>query len=401
MFIMIVGKRTSMLLCRSSNTLARTIVTFRTKVIDHDGWPSNVPLSPRNVKCKSIPKLHRCSHNQQGANKIQQHIDFDPYVLLKHDLAYIYEDIRQELNRATIHQELNKMAAYYLDGQGKAFRPMVTILMAKALNHHADNENTCLSNAQRQIAMISEMIHTASLVHDDVIDQSYARRGKPSVNLLWNHKQLTLAGDFIIAVTSMMLARVRHDEVSHILSQTLTDLVQGEFMQLYSAETENERFAHYFTKTYRKTASLIANSLKAIGVLSGVDNHMVELSFQYGRNIGLAFQLVDDLLDFVSSSEVLGKPVAVDLKLGLATAPVLFACEQFPELNLMIRRRFRDPGDVERAFEMVHMSRGFAQTRHLVQRHCSEACRLASQLCGSPYQKGLIMVSDMILKRMQ
>ncbi|XP_053668460.1 all trans-polyprenyl-diphosphate synthase PDSS1-like [Anopheles marshallii] len=392
MSMLIVGKRTLMLLCRSSNTLARTIVA-NNKGNGHDGW--------FGAGHKSISMLHHRMYNQQGANKLQQQYDNDPYLLLKHDLKYIYEDIRLQLNRATTHQELNKMAAYYLDGQGKAFRPMVTLLMAKALNHHAENENSCLSNAQRQIAMISEMIHTASLVHDDVIDQSYARRGKPSVNMLWNHKQLALAGDFIIAVTSMMLARVKHDEVSHMLSQTLTDLVQGEFMQLYSAQTENERFAYYFTKTYRKTASLIANSLKAIGVLSGVDNHMVELSFQYGRNIGLAFQLADDLLDFVSSSDVLGKPVAVDLKLGLATAPVLFACEQFPELNLMVRRRFRDPGDVERALEMVHISRGFEQTRHLVQRHCSEACRLASQLSGSPYQRGLIMIGDMILKRIQ
>lgn len=99
-------------------------------------------------------------------------------------------------------------------------------------------------------------------------------------------------------------------------------------MQLGSKETENERFTHYLTKTYRKTASLIANSLKAVAILGGADEQLSEIAFQYGRNIGLAFQLVDDLLDFVASSESMGKPTAADLKLGLATAPVLFACEK-------------------------------------------------------------------------
>ncbi|KXJ81054.1 hypothetical protein RP20_CCG022134 [Aedes albopictus] len=95
----------------------------------------------------------------------------------------------QEINRATNHQELKKIAVYYFDGQGKAIRPMVAMLMAKALNYHMHNETSNVVHAQRQIAMISEMIHTASLVHDDVIDQSFARRGKPSVNVIWNHKK--------------------------------------------------------------------------------------------------------------------------------------------------------------------------------------------------------------------
>lgn len=352
------------------------------------------------------PVTHPCMrgyssvHTQQPAGPIREY-NIDPYILLDDELKYIFEDIRQEINRATNHQELEKIAVYYFDGQGKAIRPMVAMLMAKALNYHMHNETSNVVHAQRQIAMISEMIHTASLVHDDVIDQSFARRGKPSVNVIWNHKKVTQAGDYVLAVASMLLARLKHDEVTHILSQVLTDLVQGEFMQLGSKETENERFAHYFTKTYRKTASLIANSLKAVAVLSGADEQMVELSFQYGRNLGLAFQFVDDLLDFVSSSEAMGKPAAADLKLGLATAPVLFACEKFPELNPMILRRFREPGDVERAYELVHQSQGLEQTRFLARKHCIEALRLASQISESPYQKGLIVVGDFVLNRMK
>ncbi|XP_035438331.1 all trans-polyprenyl-diphosphate synthase PDSS1 [Spodoptera frugiperda] len=325
----------------------------------------------------------------------------DPYRLLEDDLNGIYEDIRSELERNTNQSELNTIATYYFDGQGKALRPMVAILMARAVNYHVYGENSALLPSQRQVAMISEMIHSASLIHDDVIDQSDFRRGKPSVNVLWNHKKVAMAGDFILAVASMMIARLRSDDVTLVLSQVVTDLVQGEFMQLGSKETENERFAHYLTKTYRKTASLIANSVKAVALLSGADESTCELAFQYGRNLGLSFQLVDDLLDFVSSAQAMGKPTAADLKLGLATAPVLFACEKYPELNPMIMRRFQEPGDVEKAYELVHKSRGLEQTRFLARKHGAEAARLAAELADSPYQKGLVVTTDLVLNRIK
>lgn len=124
-------------------------------------------------------------------------------------------------------------------------------------------------------------------------------------------------------------------------------------MQMGAKEDESERFSHYIHKSFKKTASLIAYTCKAVALLSGANQSYQEAAFQYGRNLGIAFQLVDDLLDFVSSQAELGKPAATDLKLGLATAPVLFACEKFPELNVMIMRRFSEPGDVERAYDFV------------------------------------------------
>ncbi|KAF7997701.1 hypothetical protein HCN44_008874 [Aphidius gifuensis] len=325
--------------------------------------------------------------------------NIDPYKLLEADLKDIYSDIRQKLIKSTNIEELQTIATYYFDGQGKALRPMIAVLMARASNYHEHKDQLLAS--QRQVAMISEMIHSASLIHDDVIDQSNFRRGKPSVNVLWSQKKVTMAGDFILAVASMMIAQLKNDNVTITLSKVITDLVQGEFMQLGSRETENERFAHYLTKTYRKTASLIANTAKAVAMLSGADDRVAEVAFQYGRNIGLAFQLVDDLLDFVSSSETMGKPAAADLKLGLATAPVLFACEKYPELDPMILRRFQEPGDVERAFKLVHDSEGLNQTKFLAKKHCNEAISLAQSLAASPYQEGLIVVGDLVLNRIK
>ncbi|XP_044002188.1 all trans-polyprenyl-diphosphate synthase PDSS1-like [Aphidius gifuensis] len=349
-----------------------------------------------NCAIKNSRLLSSMLPNQPGS-LLKENID--PYKLLEADLKDIYSDIRQKLIKSTNIEELQTIATYYFDGQGKALRPMIAVLMARASNYHEHKDQLLAS--QRQVAMISEMIHSASLIHDDVIDQSNFRRGKPSVNVLWSQKKVTMAGDFILAVASMMIAQLKNDNVTITLSKVITDLVQGEFMQLGSRETENERFAHYLTKTYRKTASLIANTAKAVAMLSGADDRVAEVAFQYGRNIGLAFQLVDDLLDFVSSSETMGKPAAADLKLGLATAPVLFACEKYPELDPMILRRFQEPGDVERAFKLVHDSEGLNQTKFLAKKHCNEAISLAQSLAASPYQEGLIVVGDLVLNRIK
>jgi len=172
------------------------------------------------------------------------------------------------------------------------------------------------------------MIHTATLVHDDVIDTSNTRRGKASVNALFGQKKAIIGGDYILAKAGAMVARLNNDEVTQILAQVLEDLVEGEFMQMGANEGTTERFTHYIGKTFNKTASLMAYSCKGVAILGGADQALCEMAFQYGRHIGIAFQLVDDLLDFVSSTATMGKPAAADLELGLATAPVLFAAQK-------------------------------------------------------------------------
>ncbi|XP_042858084.1 all trans-polyprenyl-diphosphate synthase PDSS1-like [Penaeus japonicus] len=343
-------------------------------------------------QCRQVstsgPPAH---HVQEPGRQAKTHAN--PEDIIKDDLMHMFTDIKKELQSRC---ELQDIAEYYFDGQGKAVRPMVTVLMSRAINTHLHNEDRLLES-QLQVAKIAEMIHTASLAHDDVIDASDTRRGKPSVNSLYGQRKAVMAGDYILSVASTMLARIRNEEVIVVLSQVLSDLVQGEFMQLGSKENENERFAHYLKKSFKKTASLLAYSCKAVALLSGGDEEMQEVAFQYGRNIGIAFQLVDDLLDFVATSNTMGKPTAIDLKMGLATAPVLFACEKFPELNPMIMRRFQEPGDVQKAFEFVHKSDGLEQTQFLARQHCDEAVRVISSLKPSIEQKALITVTDRVL----
>eukprot|EP00057_Strongylocentrotus_purpuratus_P027242 XP_011681716.1 PREDICTED: decaprenyl-diphosphate synthase subunit 1 [Strongylocentrotus purpuratus] len=247
--------------------------------------------------------------------------------------------------------------------------------------------------------MITEMIHTASLMHDDVIDAADTRRGKTSINELFGQRKSILAGDFVLSISSQALARIGDPDVVIVLSTVIEDLVKGEFMQLGSKDNENERFSHYLMKTYKKTASLMAHSCRAVAMLADCSPEVCEIAYQYGRNIGMAFQLVDDILDFVSCDDAMGKPTSADLKLGLATAPVLFAAEKYPELNDMIMRRFSHTGDVERARKAVANTDSIQQSRFLAEQHSREAVRQIEKLTNCAERQALIYLTQEVLSR--
>jgi len=328
-------------------------------------------------------------------------------------LNEMFKEIHTELDAEIHHKssDLSTLAKYYFDGQGKAIRPVIAMTLAHAFNVNFNNEsNEALLAKQRKVAIISEMIHTASLVHDDVIDKADTRRGKAAVNARFSAVQATLAGDYIIAIGSKLISQIRNEEVVIVLAQILADLVRGEFQQLQVKKNETERYQLYLNKTFNKTASLIAYSCKANAILSkdhrndgnSPDNdNLVNAAYEYGRNIGIAFQLVDDLLDFVGSSKQLGKPAAADLKLGLATAPVLFATAKFPELEPMISRRFSQPGDVEAAFRAVLESDGLERTRELAHKHCAEALNALKFVHESEYKSALIDLTQVVVNRMK
>jgi geranylgeranyl pyrophosphate synthase len=253
---------------------------------------------------------------------------------------------------------------FEMDG-GKKIRPTMVLLVARATAAHEEREGHGGGTgdehgivplpSQKRLAEITEMIHTASLFHDDVIDEADSRRGVPSINKLYGNKMAILAGDFLLARASVSLARLRNVEVVELLSTVIEHLVKGEVMQsrpqalLDGGESGEAALQYYLHKNYYKTGSLMANSCRAAVLLAGHDERLQEQAFAYGRHVGLAFQLVDDVLDFEQSSETLGKPALNDLRQGLATAPVLLAANQFPqEIWGLVKRKFRSEGDVER-----------------------------------------------------
>jgi len=317
-------------------------------------------------------------------------------------------------------RNLSDISQYYFDGKGKAIRPRLSLTVADAVNHTlfsdadrkmADGKMSQLFHNQRQIAIISEMFHTASLYHDDVIDKSEARRAKESVNLIWGQKRSVVSGDYVVAIANKLLGMTRDPEANVVMAQILFDLVVGEFQQMAKAKDDRrDRFQTYIDKTYNKTASLMANASKAVAVLAlnttreGHTKAMTDVpeqAFSYGRNVGIAFQLIDDWLDFSSSAELLGKPAAADMKLGLATAPVLFAADAHPEeLEPMIKRRFSHEGDVEKAFEIVINSQGLEKTKTLAYEYCKAATDNIQPWSDSPAKSELKQLIDVVVERM-
>lgn len=326
------------------------------------------------------------------ASKDGMHID--PLRTVAKEMKFLTGNIRKLLGSG--HPALDRVAKYYTQAEGKHIRPLIVLLMSRATHlcpktpfpeptQSLRGIDTSISPAQiladvnpsqrpltarepeladgsldilpsqRRLAEITELIHTASLLHDDVIDHSVSRRGSPSANLEFGNKMAVLAGDFLLGRASVALARLRNAEVVELLATVIANLVEGEFMQLKNTERDEknpqwseETLSYYLQKTYLKTASLISKSCRAAALLGNADNATVEAAYSYGRNLGLAFQLVDDMLDYTRSAKDLGKPAGADLELGLATAPLLFAWKQMPELGALVGRKFEREGDVER-----------------------------------------------------
>jgi geranylgeranyl pyrophosphate synthase len=351
----------------------------------------------------------------------------DPFDLARPELQLLSKSIREDLI-GTDHPVLNKAASYFFDGGadgGKKVRPMMVLLLSRALADSvgtaaaSDNSSTYsseeilfsdplswqradLPQAQRRLAEISEMIHTASLFHDDVIDEADTRRGVPAVHIVFGNKMAILAGDYLLARASICLARLRNVQVVETMSTIIEHLVRGEVMQMRgTAATEgiNERLVYYLRKNFYKTGSLMANSCKSAALLGDYPDELVSASYRFGKHVGMSFQLVDDVLDFEGSLSQLGKPSLSDLKAGLATAPVLFACEEFPELGLMVDRKFKEDGDVERAVELVFKSAGIERTKELARVHAERAMDAILELDASVHRDSLIHLANRVVER--
>ncbi|GKV11239.1 hypothetical protein SLEP1_g22509 [Rubroshorea leprosula] len=273
--------------------------------------------------------------------------------------------------------------------EGKRFRPTVLLLMATALNVRipeqavsrvGDTVATDLRTRQQCIAEITEMIHVASLLHDDVLDDADKRRGIGSLNAVMGNKLAVLAGDFLLSRACVALASLKNTEVVSLLATVVEHLVTGETMQMTTTSEQRSSLEYYMQKTYYKTASLISNSCKAIALLAGQTAEVAVLAFEYGKNLGLAFQLIDDVLDFTGTSASLGKGSLTDIRLGIITAPILFAMEEFPQLRAVVDQGFDNPANIDIALEYLGKSHGIQRTRELATKHANLAAAAIDSL---------------------
>lgn len=309
------------------------------------------------------------------------------------DLSQLTENLKNLIGAR--HSMLYAAAEHLFGAKGKRVRPAIVLLVARATMPNQD-----ITPRHRRLAEITEMIHTASLVHDDVVDESEIRRGIPTVHTSFGNRVAVLAGDFLFAQSSWYLANLDNLEVVKLLSEVIMNLAEGEIQQGLNRFATELTIEAYLEKSYYKTASLIANSSKAAGILSDVSDAQAQQLYNYGRHLGLAFQIVDDILDFTASTEGLGKPAGSDLKSGNLTAPVLYALEEKPYLEVLIEREFAQDGDLDQALALVYDSRGIERSRELAAHHAKLATDCLSDLPQSQSRQALIKLTDYVLSRL-
>lgn len=304
--------------------------------------------------------------------------------------------LRRNLTRlvSAQHPVLGLAAEHLFAAKGKGLRPGIVLLVARATA--VDGE---LTERHRRLAEITEMIHTASLVHDDVIDEAEVRRGVATVNSDFGNRIAVLAGDFLFAQSSWYLANLDDLEVVKLLSEVIKHFAEGEILQSQTQFDVSISLDTYLNKNFFKTASLMAGSAKAAARLSGVSEEVATAMYRYGRCLGISFQIIDDLLDFTSSTEILGKPVGSDLAQGNLTAPVLFALEEIPQLRSILDHLPEDEQKLPEAVHWVQQSQGIPRSRQLAQEYAREAAEALQVLPPSPSQATLLYLSRYILER--
>ena len=316
----------------------------------------------------------------------------DPFALVSSHLRPLDGSLRDLVG--SDHPVLTRVAQHFFELAGKRFRPTLVLLASSAaVGGEAPSAH------QIRLAEITEMIHAASLLHDDVIDLADTRRGAKAAHKIYGNKVAVLAGDFLLARASVLLSRLGDVKVVELLATVIEEMVQGELMQVKALPHELLEFDHYLSKTYRKTAALMSLSMQASAKLGGHPPEVEKALQRYGSHLGTAYQIVDDLLDFTSSSDALGKPALADMEAGHATAPTLFAADEFPEIIEIVQRRFGEEGDVKLVSELVSKSDGLRRTRDLAVSHSQRAADALGVLPPSAARDALLRLCFDVLNR--
>ncbi|KAJ3826773.1 isoprenoid synthase domain-containing protein [Lentinula raphanica] len=332
------------------------------------------------------------------------------------------ESLNEPLSRANILNDWNPK----MEAQTSSYDSLLSLSLPSTPTQlpepptsiFSTTERTLISPAfilptQLRLAQIVEMVHAASLLHDDVIDESPLRRGGLSAPEAFGNKFAVLGGNFILGRASIALSRLGDPEVTQLIASVMSNLVEGEILQMQDVESSDgqefpssqvakKAWTVYLQKTYMKTASLMAKGARSSAILGGCADGEIykEVAYAYGRNIGIAFQLVDDVLDYEAVEDTqLGKPGGADLQLGLATGPALYAWEEHPEMGPLIERKFSRAGDVELARTLVRKSAGVERTRALAVAYATQAREVLQALPESEARAALESLTERVIKR--
>nr|YP_009396823.1 prenyl transferase [Ophidocladus simpliciusculus]ARW66009.1 prenyl transferase [Ophidocladus simpliciusculus] len=306
------------------------------------------------------------------------------------------KQLNQNLHKMIIaeHPILYAAAEKLLNTGGKRIRPALVLLVG-----NITTKKQKISAEQKRLAEITEVIHNASLVHDDVIDDCETRRGVETVHSIFNNKVAILTGDFLFAQSSWYLANLNNLDVVKTISKVIIDFAEGEIQQGTKTFDNKISIENYIEKSFYKTASLIACSCKATTILSHCNEKVQEDFYLFGKHLGLAFQIIDDILDITSSTESLGKPAGSDLKNGNLTAPLMFTLEEKPELNKLIYKEFENKQDINKAIRITTNSIGIRKAKDLAEEHIQIAIHIIKSKYKHKDIKDLLLVSYYVLNR--
>jgi all-trans-nonaprenyl-diphosphate synthase len=292
---------------------------------------------------------------------------------------------------------LDSITEYAVKSGGKRLRPALVFLFARALN------NGLLSSNHFYLAEAVEMIHTASLIHDDVIDDAETRRGFLTVGKKWNTKTAVVSGDFILSRALIKLVSAGGASME-IFANTLNELCIGEIQQ-GSQKFRIITYEEYIKKSERKTAKLfVAGAESTAAITVGTNNLIIKAVRDYSLNFGIAFQIMDDILNFTGSQEKIGKPAGNDLKNGILTAPVLYALEEYEKkgdntLKKLIENKFKGTKDFSLAMNLILKSEGVNRSNELCRYFIGEAVKSLEILEDSVYKNALTDLAIYTLKR--
>ena len=312
----------------------------------------------------------------------------------------IVEDDFEAVNQLILDQLysdvdlVENIGQYIINSGGKRLRPVLVLLVARALGY--DNKQ------HLDLAAIIEFIHTATLLHDDVVDISSLRRGRPTANAKWGNAPSVLVGDFLYSRSFQMMVKIGSMPIMGVLSNTTNVISEGEVQQLVNAKNPDIEEDDYFFVIHKKTAALFEAACETAAILAGADETTRHAATKYGYHLGMAFQLIDDALDYTGSAEELGKNVGDDLAEGKPTLPLIYAIANADEDDQRVVKEAIRNGDISKLDDVVSIVQatgGLKYTNDLAHQHAEKAIATIAAIPANAFTKAMSDLAEFSVSR--
>lgn len=315
-----------------------------------------------------------------------------PLHLIEQDMAQVDQVIASRLNTGV--PLVGQVCQYIISAGGKRLRPALLLLMAGAVNYQ--------HSARFQLAAVVEFIHTATLLHDDVVDESTLRRGRDTANQLFGNAASVLVGDFLYSRAFQMMVELNHMQVMAVLAEATNVIAEGEVMQLMNTRNADLTHQAYLQVIRSKTAKLFEASTRLPAIVAGMSTDIEEACAQYGQALGTAFQIIDDALDYDGDVQSLGKNLGDDLREGKVTLPLIHAMSRVSPAQKQVLVEAIETGgevDMQLVLSLIHESDALTHTRAAAWAEAQRAIDALGVLSPSPYKTALLQLAHALQHR--